>query len=181
MSAKFEKVVMDSNAFHSQHFRPYACETPLQFCSRRNIARRGFASRYTWRRKGHSIDFAIGSKGESLDLDKKGWNHVVRQLLLQEGPEVADRRELYCSWNYVCYQALVTALIVAGKNNCIFYAVILPLSPTAAIRSYNARLLSEWSVASRVCPRLLIGKAFNFINDSFLYLKSQLRHSWRIK
>src|SRR5207302_2959544 len=82
-------VVVDADPLHGQDLRPYAGENLLFRSARGNIGgAAGELDGFRMRQSG-PVELAIAGQGQRVQRHKDGRQHVVGQLALQEGAQVA--------------------------------------------------------------------------------------------
>ena len=80
MSAEFEEVIVGPHLFHAQEFSPDPRQNFLHRRSRGNELTRVPRRRSIGRRQRATIYLSVGRLGKTIQKDKHGRRHVIRQL-----------------------------------------------------------------------------------------------------
>src|SRR5579871_2640334 len=92
VAAAIEKVIVQAYPLDPQRILPDFGQLLLDLVAWRGIDRSGRQTLADAVQQGAAIDFAVGRQRQIRQQQEKGGDHILRQLLLQEGAQFAGRR-----------------------------------------------------------------------------------------
>ena len=114
MSAEFEEVVVDADAFDAQHLRPDLRQRRLGLRARRHIVGRRAAVRD---RQGLAVHLAIRAQRQGLQHHDHARRHIVRQTTLQPRPKPGRLQRLSLRRHHIGHQPPVPRRILTHDRH----------------------------------------------------------------
>src|SRR5215213_3064016 len=126
MTSQVEKVMMHADALRAEDARPDRRNLALKPIARRDEVSGTFPSLTVRRRQSFAVHLPVGVKRQSVEHDKSGGHHIIREAVLEMSAHLSGGAALCLRRHDVGYEPDITGEVFSRHYYRLPYPLLLP-------------------------------------------------------